>query len=63
MPFISNAKNCGNNVIQLTCNGAPSAGHVKGDQSATFRKLGADLASQAYPTMSEVITRKLLTTK
>ena len=63
MSFISNIKNCENNVIQSTCNGAPSAGHVEGDQTATVGELGNDLASQAYPIISEVNTRKLLTTK
>ena len=63
MSFISNIKNCENNVIQSKCNGAPSAGHVEGDQTATVGKLGNDLASQAYPIISEVNTRKLLTTK
>ena len=63
MSFISNINNCENNVIQSTCNGAPSAGHVEGDQTATVGELGNDLASQAYPIISEVNTRKLLTTK
>ena len=63
MSFISNIKNCGNNVIQSTSNGAPSAGHVEGDQTATVGELGTNLASQAYPIISEVNTRKLLTTK
>ena len=63
MSFISNIKNCENNVIQSTCNGAPSAGHVEGDQTATVGELGNDLASQAYPIISEVNIRKLLTTK
>ena len=64
MSFISNIKNCENNVIQSTCNGAPFAGHLEGVQTATVGELGTDLASQAYyPIMSEVNTRKLLTTK
>ena len=63
MSFISNVKNCENNVIQSTCNGAPSAGQVEGYQTATVGELGTDLASQAYPIMSEVNTRKLSTTK
>ena len=57
MSFISNINNCENNVIQATCNGAPSAGHVEGDQTATVGELGKDLASQAYPIISEVNTR------
>ena len=63
MSFISTIKNCENNEIQSTCNGAPSAGHVEGDQTATVGELGTNLASQAYPIISEVNTRKLLTTK
>ena len=63
MSFISNVMNCENNVIQSTCTGAPSAGHVEGDQTARVGELGTDLASQAYPIISEVNTRKLLTTK
>ena len=63
MSFISNITNCGNNVIQSTSNGAPSAGHVEGDQTGTVGELGTDLASQAYPIISEVNTRKLLTIK
>ena len=63
MSFISNIKNCENNVNQSTCNGAPLAGHVEGDQTATVGELGNDLASQPYPIISEVNTRKLLTTK
>ena len=34
--FISNTKNCKNSVIQSTCNGTPSAGHIEGDQTATI---------------------------
>ena len=63
MSFTSNAKNGQNTVIQSTSNGAPSAGHVEGDQTATFGKLGTDLASQAYSRISKVIPRKFLTTK
>ena len=63
MSFISNVKNGENNVIQSTCNGAPSAGHVEGDQTATVGELGNDLASQAYPIISEVNTRKLFNDK
>ena len=63
MSFISNVKNCENNVIQSTCNEAPSAGHVEGDQTATVGELGTTLASQAYPIMSEVNTRRFFTTK
>ena len=47
MSFISITKNCENNVIQSTCNGATSAEHVEGDQTATVGDLGTDLASQA----------------
>ena len=63
MPFISNIKRCENNVIQTTCNGAPSVEHVEGDQRATVGEIGTDLASQAYPIMSEVIPCIFLTTK
>ena len=63
MSFVSNVKSCENNVIQSTCNGAPSAEHVEGDQTATVGELGTDLASQCYTIMSEVNTCKLLTTK
>ena len=63
MSFISNIKSCENNVIQSTCNRAPSVGDAEGDQTATVGELGTDLAFRAYPIMSEVNTRKLLATK
>ena len=63
MSFISNIKNCENNIIQSTCSGAPSVGHAEGDQTATVGEVGTDLASRAYSIMSEGIPRKFLTTK
>ena len=63
MSLISNVKNCEINVIQSTCNGAPSAGHVEGYQTLTVGELGTDIESQAYPIMSEMISRKFLATK
>ena len=63
MSFIFNVKNCKNNAIQSTCNGALSVGHAEGDQTAAVWEIGTDVASQTYPIMSEVNTRKLLTTK
>ena len=36
---------------------------MEGDQTATVGELGNDFASQAYPIITEVNTRKLLTTK
>ena len=60
MPFISNIKNCKNNIIQWTCNGAPSVGHAEGDQTAAVGEVGADLT---YPIMSKRIPHEFLTTK
>ena len=63
MSLISNVENCKNNVIQSTCNGAPSVVQAEDGHTATVGKISTDLESQTYQIMSEVNTRKLLTTK
>ena len=50
MSLILNVKNCKNNGIQLTCNGAPSVGHAEGDQTVTG---GAIAIGFCIPSLSD----------